>query len=181
MNQQLTKLDLKIYGMTDSNSEVLIRHQFMLIAGVEKVYAHYKSGKVEIYFTIEPTISQLEDALKEYKFKVVLWTNRGNEKPETLGNHMFSRNLLKFLPIVILVAGIYLVFNKSNFSFQIQNVDSINLWVIFITGLTVGGLTCLAVQGGLLASVIAAREEESALGKGTAKHAMYATSVFLIT
>ena len=35
-----------------------------------------------------------------------------------------------------------------------------NLWVIFLTGLTVGGLTCLAVQGGLLASVIAAREEE---------------------
>jgi sulfite exporter TauE/SafE len=35
-----------------------------------------------------------------------------------------------------------------------------NLWVIFLTGLTVGGLTCLAVQGGLLASVIAAREKE---------------------
>lgn len=35
-----------------------------------------------------------------------------------------------------------------------------NLWVIFITGLTVGGLTCLAIQGGLLASVIAAKEEE---------------------
>lgn len=35
-----------------------------------------------------------------------------------------------------------------------------DLWVVFITGLTVGGLTCLAVQGGLLASTIAAREEE---------------------
>lgn len=34
-----------------------------------------------------------------------------------------------------------------------------NLWVIFITGLTVGGLTCLAVQGGLLSSIIAARIE----------------------
>ena len=56
-----------------------------------------------------------------------------------------------------------------------------NLWVIFLTGLTVGGLTCLAVQGGLLASVIASREEDSALGRGTAKHAMYATGVFLVT
>ena len=35
-----------------------------------------------------------------------------------------------------------------------------NLWVVFITGLTVGGLSCLAVQGGLLASVIAVKEEE---------------------
>lgn len=35
-----------------------------------------------------------------------------------------------------------------------------NLWAVFATGLTVGGLTCLAVQGGLLASTIAQREEE---------------------
>lgn len=53
-----------------------------------------------------------------------------------------------------------------------------NLWVIFLTGLTVGGLTCLAVQGGLLASVIAAREEEDP--KNVKKHALYATTVFLI-
>lgn len=37
---------------------------------------------------------------------------------------------------------------------------SINLWAIFLTGLLVGGLTCLAVQGGLLATTIAQREEE---------------------
>lgn len=54
-----------------------------------------------------------------------------------------------------------------------------SLWVIFLTGLTVGGLTCLAVQGGLLASLIAAREEGG--GKETARHAMYATMVFLAT
>lgn len=54
-----------------------------------------------------------------------------------------------------------------------------NLFVIFITGLTVGGLTCLAVQGGLLASVIAIREEE--LIKDRKWHAIYPTSTFLIT
>lgn len=53
-----------------------------------------------------------------------------------------------------------------------------NLFVIFITGLTVGGLTCLAVQGGLLASVIAAREEDSETN--AKRHAMYATIVFLL-
>jgi len=35
-----------------------------------------------------------------------------------------------------------------------------NLLAIFLTGLLTGGLTCLAVQGGLLASTIAQREEE---------------------
>lgn len=54
-----------------------------------------------------------------------------------------------------------------------------NLWVIFLTGLTVGGLTCLAVQGGLLASVIAAREEDTT--SNTRRHALYATGVFLVS
>lgn len=54
-----------------------------------------------------------------------------------------------------------------------------NLFVIFITGLTVGGLTCLAVQGGLLASVIASREEE--LSKDRKWHAIRSTGAFLIT
>ncbi len=35
-----------------------------------------------------------------------------------------------------------------------------NLWVIFLTGLTTGGLACLAVQGGLLTSVIANQKEQ---------------------
>ncbi|GIK83983.1 MAG: hypothetical protein BroJett025_06050 [Patescibacteria group bacterium] len=35
-----------------------------------------------------------------------------------------------------------------------------NLWLIFLTGLTTGGLACLAVQGGLLTSVIANQKEQ---------------------
>ena len=44
------------------------------------------------------------------------------------------------------------------------------LWAVlfFVTVLRVGGLTCLAVQGGLLGSVIADREEVGPFGKGTA-------------
>lgn len=54
-----------------------------------------------------------------------------------------------------------------------------NLWIIFITGLTVGGLTCLAVQGGLLASVIAAREDDE-IEKGTnKKNTVFPTLAFL--
>lgn len=35
-----------------------------------------------------------------------------------------------------------------------------NLWAIFLTGLTTGGLSCLAVQGGLLANVVGTQAEE---------------------
>ena len=54
-----------------------------------------------------------------------------------------------------------------------------DLWVIFLTGLTVGGLTCLAVQGGLLASVIAAREEEEVKKKINTKNPVRPTLAFL--
>lgn len=39
-------------------------------------------------------------------------------------------------------------------------MDQTNLLLIFLTGLTTGGLTCLAVQGGLLASVLAPTEDQ---------------------
>lgn len=56
-----------------------------------------------------------------------------------------------------------------------------DLWLIFITGLTVGGLTCLAVQGGLLASTIAAREEEDLEGGYSRKHNILPILAFLAT
>ncbi len=49
-----------------------------------------------------------------------------------------------------------------------------NLIVIFLTGLTLGGLSCLTVQGGLLASIIVADEEKHP------KYSLYATLSFLI-
>jgi sulfite exporter TauE/SafE len=42
-----------------------------------------------------------------------------------------------------------------------------NLMVAFITGLTTGGLSCLAVQGGLLASSLAHQIEQDYLGQAT--------------
>jgi sulfite exporter TauE/SafE len=54
-----------------------------------------------------------------------------------------------------------------------------DLWVIFLTGLTVGGLTCLAVQGGLLASVIAAREEEEVEKGINRRNTVFPTLAFL--
>lgn len=56
-----------------------------------------------------------------------------------------------------------------------------NLWVVFLTGLTVGGLTCLAVQGGLLASVIAAREEEEIEQGVNKRNSVFPTLSFLAT
>lgn len=56
-----------------------------------------------------------------------------------------------------------------------------DLWLIFLTGLTVGGLTCLAVQGGLLASTIAAREEQDFQAGSARRHTILPTLAFLAT
>lgn len=55
-----------------------------------------------------------------------------------------------------------------------------NLWVIFLTGLTVGGVTCLAVQGGLLASVIAAKEQDEIQDGKSKKNTVMPIVAFLI-
>ena len=44
--------------------------------------------------------------------------------------------------------------------------DGTSLWLVFLTGLLTGGLTCLAVQGGLLASTIAQRGHLAERGAG---------------
>lgn len=56
-----------------------------------------------------------------------------------------------------------------------------SLWIIFLTGLTVGGLTCLAVQGGLLASIIAGREESDLESGNKKRHTVLSTLAFLTT
>ena len=45
-----------------------------------------------------------------------------------------------------------------------------SLWLFFLTGLTAGGLSCLAVQGGLLATTIAQREKALEVETGTDGH-----------
>lgn len=177
-NGQLNKVKLKIHGMNTPDREEIVRLKLGQVKGVEKVYAHYKKAKAEIFYSEEIGIDQFQQVLKEYNFDVAPWTDR--QKPTSDNNVSTSnRDILKFLPLALLVLGFFLVFGNLNLFPKISIAEGNNLWVIFLTGLTVGGLTCLAVQGGLLASVIAAREEDTSLGKGTAKHAMYSTGAFL--
>ncbi len=52
------------------------------------------------------------------------------------------------------------MFKLYNFSNEMSRGEIMsNLWIAFLTGLTTGGLSCLAVQGGLLASSLAQQLE----------------------
>ena len=76
-------------------------------------------------------------------------------KKQTL---LITAVIASFTLIGFLLLKIYSLENSS--TEPSTNTQSINLWAIFLTGLLTGGLTCLAVQGGLLAATIAQREEE---------------------
>lgn len=52
-----------------------------------------------------------------------------------------------------------------------------NLWVTFLTGLTTGGFTCLALQGGLLATAIATQKGDQ---DQTLKSTFLPTVIFLV-
>lgn len=56
-----------------------------------------------------------------------------------------------------------------------------DLWLIFLTGLTVGGLSCMAVQGGFLASTIAVRNENDFKEGSHRKHNLFPVLAFLGT
>lgn len=82
-------------------------------------------------------------------------------KKQTL---LITAVIVSVILTIILLLKIYLLENPSITSYT--NSKNINLWAIFLTGLLTGGLTCLAVQGGLLAATIAQREEEKLKEKG---------------
>lgn len=66
---------------------------------------------------------------------------------------------------VVLIAMLLL----RNF-LPVTTAKSSNLLTIFLTGLLTGGLTCLAVQGGLLAATLAQREETKLTEKSQQTH-----------
>lgn len=73
----------------------------------------------------------------------------------------FTKLLVGLFVVMLLVAGYMMMRLYSVESPSLTNLSGgTNLLAIFLTGLFTGGLTCLAVQGGLLASTLAQREEE---------------------
>src|SRR6185369_10947264 len=76
-------------------------------------------------------------------------------------------------PVIVIALGVVfltvsivmIVFQSNNYNLSLATNSSAlsQLTVAFITGLTTGGLSCLAVQGGLLASSLAHQIEQDYL------------------
>ena len=71
--------------------------------------------------------------------------------------------------VLVTIAAIMIVFPSDSTTVNIANDSGVmsQLVVAFVTGLTTGGLSCLAVQGGLLASSLAHQLEQDYLEQAT--------------
>ena len=90
-------------------------------------------------------------------------------------------------PVIIVTLGVVFVavaialfaFQSKSTSISIANDSGVmsQLMVAFITGITTGGLSCLAVQGGLLASSLAHQIEQDYVGQAAGKKQKQKTAV----
>src|SRR6266478_2918548 len=88
----------------------------------------------------------------------------------------------EYLIIITGVFALVIIFLLLKiYSPQIAITNSGSLIPIFLTGLITGGLTCLAVQGGLLASTIAMQEEEKLKDKSKKSGSAVPILAFLTT
>ncbi len=79
---------------------------------------------------------------------------------------MMQNNQQKFLLYAVIGAFVLIgilsarIYAPNLFAISGVSSGSLNFVAIFLTGLITGGLTCMAVQGGLLAATLAQQEEE---------------------
>ncbi len=73
----------------------------------------------------------------------------------------FRHVALAVLPFIAIIAGMAIGAGRISFANPTDALDaSSGLWLVFLTGLSVGGLSCLAVQGSLLTTTIMRREQQ---------------------
>ena len=93
-----------------------------------------------------------------------------------------AKQINKVLGGVLILFALIIGFLVLKLSlFQIVLPREVNLVTIFLTGLVTGGLTCLAVQGGLLASTVALEEQEKLKEKTKKRGSVFPIVIFLIS
>ena len=82
--------------------------------------------------------------------------------------------------VLVTIAAIMIVFPSDSTTVNIANDSGVmsQLVVAFVTGLTTGGLSCLAVQGGLLASSLAHQLEQDYLEQATQRKSSVAKRTY---
>lgn len=156
-SNQIKKLQYKIQGMHCASCEVLVERKFKEIPGVQKVKVSHVSGRAKIYCTQEPQLHELENAIKNDGYGVVLWQDRNSEEFEEQKNS--KKDYYQIGAIFLILFGIYLLFKQFDFLPRLGLTDNMSYGFVFVIGLVAAMSTCLAVTGGLLLAISAKYNE----------------------
>ena len=143
---------IKIEGMYCASCEVLVERIFKKIEGVEKVHSNHATGETEITCSREPTIEELQESIKDTKYKV--HSSDVNIKRRNVFDDYFE--IIAFFVIVI---GIYYFLKQVDLLPNIGISENMGYGVVLLIGLVAAMSTCLAVAGGLLLAVAAKYNE----------------------
>ncbi len=151
----IKKLQLKIHNMHCTSCEVLIERKFIKIPGVEKANVNHANGKAEVYYTQEPKLHELQNALKEDGYSVSLWQDGNSDAQEGLHKNT-QKDYLEIGAIVLTVTAAYLMLQQVDVvPKNIGISDNMSYGFVFLIGLVAALSTCMAVTGGLLLGVAA--------------------------
>jgi sulfite exporter TauE/SafE/copper chaperone CopZ len=155
---RLQKLDLKIDGMHCANCAVRVERGFKTIPGVERVRADHVAGKARLYYSSEPKLADLRDAVQAEGYGVSHGSAHASEAPkaqveETKPDH------LEIGAIFLLIVSGYLVLKRLHLAPSLAITDKMSYGFVFLIGLVAAVSSCLAVTGGLLLAVAAKYNE----------------------
>ncbi len=145
-------LKVAIDGMTCRSCEITIERIWKKIPSVNKVEVDATRGRARIITQgAPPTITQLQDALGEekYRVKAVHGHDRRSSAPVTTSRSSMMQ-LVGLFALVVLLGKLFLRLGLLQQSVVLGASTSVG--AVFLLGLVAASSTCIAVSGGLLLS-----------------------------
>jgi len=169
-------LKAKIAGMTCASCEVLIERKLRKLPGISGVHVSHARGEAELTCTTEPSIQELNDALKEQGYAVTALedneagtyetgrqeTNEPGPAAKT-GNSstLISRKkeLVEIGKVFFIIVALFIILRRLDIIPGFGISEGMGYGIVFLIGLVAAVSTCMAVTGGLLLALSAKYRE----------------------
>ena len=144
---------IKIRGMHCRSCEILIANKLREITDVKRVDVSLKSNSAEVFSPKEIPIHIFDEKIKEAGYEI----GEGKDKSWFNSDKNIRRDLL--ISFVFLLTFYFIAKKIGLFNISINSQNSSSLAVVFLTGLTAGLSTCMALVGGLVLGLSAKHAE----------------------
>ncbi len=132
--------------------EVLIERKFQKIDGVERVSTNHANGHTEIFYSKEPRLHELQNAIKGDGYSVALWSERNNSAAHAAHKNSIG-DYLEIGGAFLALVSLYYILRGFDLLPTFAISETMSYGIVFLIGLVASVSTCIAVVGGLLLAV----------------------------